>query len=280
MHACMHADTRRTTLITNAFGSSISQSPTTGYDRTPFNSTSMRKSLDVSSSEIVSRDSQQLPYTIRLTVGISASILVLAMLFIVLTVILWIYIKRKAARQKQYSEQHDGSHSIQDQSELFASANVYEQVHIHPSTQIIPSAESETISNTAWQPQADFDGIYSHIDTEQPKSETRAAEINTCDDPTYDIVGNENNKEKRKVSHDGAPISSNLNEDLIAHNDKASYLVETQNEPKLNEEALDGMYAVVDKKRKKDEDAPPVPPHTVEELYTAVAKNSKVKEIR
>ena len=44
------------------------------------------------------------------------------------------------------------------------------------------------------------------------------------------------------------------------------------NEPTRSEEALEEIYTV-NKKQKKD---PPVPPHTVEELYTAVAKNSKV----
>ena len=243
----------------------------------PFKNTSLSE-LCISSSAKVHASSKELQSTIGLTVGMSASILVLAVLLtmIILIVILWIYARRKAVRQKQYSEQHAGSHSLQDQSELPTSANVYEQVHLHPSTQITPSAESETISNTAWQPQSDFDGIYSHFDTERPKLETQGAEVNTCDDPTYDTVGNENNKEKSKISHDSAPVSSK-NEDLIAHNDKASYLVETLIEPKLSKEALEVMYAVVNKKRKKDEDAPPVPSHTVEELYTAVAKNSKVK---
>ena len=250
--------------------------PTSCY-HIPFKNTSVSE-LCISSSAKVHVSSQELPSTIGLTVGISASILVLAVLLIILTVILWIYARRKAARQKQYSEQHDGSHSLQDQSELPASANDYEQVHLHSSTPIIPSAESEAISNTAWQPQADFDGIYSHINTEQPKSEAQAAEINTHDDPTYDIVGKENNKEETKVSHDGAPVSSK-NEDLIAHNDKANCLVEALNEPKLSKEDLEEMYAVVNKKQKKDEDAPPVPPRTVEELYTAVAKNSKIKAI-
>ena len=259
-------------IITSQSSDHISRSPTTGYDHIPFNSTSISKSLG---DEKVSRSSQQLPYTLRLTVGISASVSVLAVLLIILTVILFICTKRKAVGQ---SEQHDGSHSIQDQSELPGSANVYEQVHIHPFVEITPSAESEAISNAAWQPQADFDGIYSHIDTEEPKSETRAAKANTDDDPTYDTVGKEINKEKNKVSRDGAPVSSK-NEDLIVHNDKASCLVETPNEPKLSKEALEVMYAVVDKKQKKDVDAPPVPPHTVEELYTAVAKNSKVKAI-
>ena len=46
--------------------------------------------------------------------------------------------------------------------------------------------------------------------------------------------------------------------------------------PKKTEEAIEGMYAVVNKRRKsqisEEEKAPPIPPHTVEELYAAVNK--------
>ena len=153
------------------------------------------------------------------------------------------------------------------------SASVYEQVHLNSSTDVIPSAESEAISNMPWEPQTDFHGIYSHIDTDMPNSATQETEVNTLDDPTYDVVGKENNKERSKVSHDGPPISSNSQDNRTFNNEASCLMVE--NEPKPIEEALEEMYAVVNKKQKKDKDDPPVPPHTVEELYTAVAKNSK-----
>ena len=243
---------------------------TSSCNHIPFKSTPISELLGISSSVNVHTSPQQLTFTIGLTVGISASILVLAMLLMILIVVVWTYARRRAVRQKQYSEHHDGSHSVQEQSELPASANVYEQVHLSPSTDITPSAES---GNMPWEPQTDFHGIYSHINTEKPDSATQETEMNTLDDPTYDVVGKENNKEGSNISHDGPPISSN-SRDHTAVNNKASSLVE--NEPKRSKEALEEMYAVVNKKQKKDEDAPPVPPHTVEELYTAVAKNSKV----
>ena len=252
---------------------SLSPTCTTGPYHIPFKNTAISELLGTSSSVNVSP--QQLPPTTGLIVGISASILVLAMLLMILIVLLWICNRKKATRQKRHSEQHDGSHSIQDQSELSASANVYEQIHLSPSTDIIPSAESEAISNMPWEPQTDFHGIYSHIDTVKPNTATQDTEVNTLDDPTYDIVGKENKKES-KISYDGLPVSSN-SQDCRVINNKASCLVE--NELKLGGEAIEGMYTVVNKKRKEDEDAdaPPVPPHTVEELYTAVAKNSKIK---
>ena len=41
----------------------------------------------------------------------------------------------------------------------------------------------------------DFHGIYSHINTDMPNSATQETEVNTLDDPTYDVVGKENNNE-------------------------------------------------------------------------------------
>ena len=246
----------------------MSLSPTTGYIHFN-NKSSVNKSLGISSSTFV----------VDVTVGISAPIFLLVVLIIILVATLWTYTRRRAARQKQCSansEHQDGLYSVQDWSELPVIANVYEQVHSNPSTEIIPSAENETISNTSRQPNMDFRAeIYSHINTEQPKSVTQKS---THDDPTYAVIGKGDDKEESKIGHDGPSISSNSH-DRTAINNKASCLVE--NEPKLGDEALDHeeMYAVVNKKRKEDEDADalPVPPHTVEELYTAVAKTSKVK---
>ena len=153
-----------------------------------------------------------------------------------------------------------------------------------PSTEFIPSAESEAISNISWQPQADFQGIYSHINTEQPCSISTIQENQTdtvetiLDDPTYAIVDNnrnDNSKEQHENdSHSGLPVPFNSQE-LNVTIDQASRTVE--NESKLREKALEATYAVVNKKRKNDEeDASPLPSHTVDKLYTAVNKNLKV----
>ena len=106
----------------------------------------------------------------------------------------------KATKQKQYSE---------EQSELPSSANVYEQVHLSKlssSTDVIPSAESEAISNVPWEPQTNFHGIYLHIDTDMPNSATQETEMNILNDPTYDVVGKENNKELVMMVHQFLPV--------------------------------------------------------------------------
>ena len=217
---------------------------------------------------------------VGLSVGVSVFILTLAMLIIVFIAVLWIHIRRKAARQKrQSSEYQDDPYSTlhlgeSNRSELQANANLYEQFHLSPSTEFIPSAESEAVNNISWQPLADFQSIYSRVDTEQPNTGPQETEEINLDDPTYAIIDKRNNKEESKISHGGQPVYSN-NQDLIVTNDKESCTVE--NEPKLREEALEAMYAVVNKKRKiNQEDTPPLPPHTVDELHTAVDKNSKI----
>ena len=97
-------------------------------------------------------------------------------------------------------------------------------------------------------------------------------------DLTYAIVDNnrnDNSKEQHENdSHSGLPVPFNSQE-LNVTIDQTSRTVE--NESKLREEALEAMYAVVNKKRKNDEeDTPPLPSHTVGKLYTAVNKNLKV----
>ena len=184
---------------------------------------------------------------------------------------------RKSAKQNSNLEHQDGPELPQ----VEANANPYEQVHL---SEFIPSAENEAISNSFWPPQADLQGIYSCIDTEHPspKPVTQVTKKTTFDNPTYATVDN-SRKENGKKQHindrqDGLPVPLN-GQDFTTPKDKASSLVE--NDPKLGDEALEEMYAVVNKKRKKDDhedaDAPPVPPHTVEELYTAVVKTPKVK---
>ena len=174
------------------------------------------------------------------------------------------------------------------------------------STEFIPSAEGEAISSmsTQLEPQADFHGIYSSIDTVQPKPVSQEMEEN---DPMYDVIGKGSNDNKHNDSHDGPSIVSNY-QDITKTKDTTSITEEgspstplhvvdiqaVQNDPKSNS-TVEGeetspiphsrdedltMYTVVKKnpkgKEKEDSEvAPPLPPHTVEELYTAVVKKPK-----
>ena len=236
--------------------------------------TGLSASISSSPSSCTKNCTEATPkYVVGLTAGLSTSILILVLLIIFLIAVLLIYNKiRKSAKQNPTLEHQDGPESPQ----LEANANPYEQVHL---SELIPSAESEAISNKFWQPQADLQGIYSCIDTERSyplaKPVTQVTEKTTFDNPTYDNSRKESSKEQEiNDRQDGLPVPLN-SQNFTSTNDKESSLVE--NEPKLGDEVLEGIYAVVNKKkREEDEDAPPVPPHTTEELYTAVVKTSKV----
>ena len=161
-------------------------------------------------------------------------------------------------KQKKDNEHQDGPFSILDQgesnqSQILANTNIYEQLHLSPPTEIIPSAENEAITNISWQPQMDF-----HSSQELE------------DDPTYAVVSN---KQQRKINHD--PVTLSLNQDIIiVTNEKAS--ADEDSKPKQGEDTLKEMYAVVKLKGEKEESASPIPPHVVDESYTqAVLQDAK-----
>ena len=198
----------------------------------------------------------------------------LVVFIIILVIVLQVYLRRKATKLRKDSEhQEDGQYSPHQEenindAQLQANENPYEQFHLSPSTEFIPTIENEPISNISWQPQVDYQGIYSCIDPEQPKPVTQEMEE---DDLMYDIVGKGNDKMQCIDSHDGPSVVSN---DIA--NDKASATDDSK--LKLGENTLAEMYAVVNNKLKieKEEGAPPIPPHVVDESYTqAVQKDPK-----
>ena len=189
---------------------------------------------------------------------VSAAFTILIAFGICLYIIWWSH-----ARQKQDSD-HQGAHSLRHretaQLELTANTNLYEQIHLSSSTKFIPSAGISSISS---QPQADFHGIYPCIDTGQPKSTSQELEE---DDPIYAVVGKGNHIEQHKDSHDGPPVLPN-NHNIAASDDKSSATDDSK--PKLGEDTLKEMYAVVNKKLKveKEENAPLAYPHMVDKSY-------------
>ena len=192
---------------------------------------------------------------VGLSLGISATILLLALVVIITIASLWINIRRKAAKQ-DHPHSTDQEENTQSQSQ--ANANVYEQFHLSPSTEFISPTGNEPISNIPWQSQAD---LHSSIDAGQPKPISQEME----EDPMYAAIEKGNNKEQHKDSHDGSPLHSN-NQNVAATYDKAS--ATDDSEQKLGEDALKEMYTVVSKNLRidKEESAPPIPPQVVDKL--------------
>jgi hypothetical protein len=99
------------------------------------------------------------------------------------------------------------------------------------------------------------------------------------DDPMYEVVRKGNEKEQSQIdenSHDGPSFLYN-NQDIATTNDKASATNYIEQKP--GEEALEEMYAVVNKKLKveKEEGDPSRPPHVINEYHSiqAVEKDPK-----
>ena len=209
-----------------------------------------------------------------LTIGISTSITALVAFIIILVVVLQVHPRRKATKLRKNSEyQGNGRYSPHEEenindAQLQATVNSYEQVHLSPSTEFITSTEYEPISNISWQPQADYQGIYSCIDMEQPNPVSQEMEE---DDLMYDVVGKGNDKMQYIDSHDGPSVVSNN-----ITNDEGSGTDDSK--PRVGENTLAEMYAVVNKKLKVEkEGAPPgIHSHVVDESYTqTVQKDPK-----
>ena len=263
-------------------------------------------SSNFSSTATTHVDKESTPFTaplVGISTGTSASILLLILFIIVIIAILWVTIKRKPGKQMHDCEHQHCSHSTYQDVNTQSQSN--EQFHLSPSNEFIPSAENKPTSNIIWQPQADYQGIYSCIDTEQPKPVSQEMEE---DDPMYDVIGKGNNKKQshiNKNSHDGPSVQILPNDQhATATSVKPSTTDDIEQKP--GEDALKEMYAVVNKKPKvaKEESAPPILPYVadhsiqkdpisdtsvdgeeaspisqchngVEELYTAVKKKPK-----
>ena len=220
-----------------------------------------------------------------LAIGVAASVLVLFIVTLTIFALLLVWKYKRTYQTKpdsdyedrvesSYSTLYKGSEQMQPQS-LQAHTELYDQTQLSPSTgqaEIVPENERKTNP----PPQTSYT-IYSGVDTNPH-----------C---LLNIATAEESKQMQDVATEKeADIAS----------------VPPRNYPKLKEEPkqrqdLEEMYAVVHKKSKKgkagaefektdtqisavkkkpkgnaakdEEEAPPLPPHTVEELYTAVQKN-------
>ena len=285
---------------------SITIIPTATSNHTNSTSTIVSLSLSSSTKNYAAQTPQSPSVTGLLVVGVSVPILIalLVVLIITMIVLLWNH-RRKSAKQKQTSEHHDGSYSTLNRGSSQAqiasgSANLYEQIQLSPSTgqtDIIPTAEGDNTSrNSTSQP--DIHHIYSSIDIEQsqpslnrPTQQVTALkqseEDNTMDGPTYAVVEKSRERNKEQMNEDdsgkeGPPVPpyNPLNHSILKQEAQSATL---RTDPKRQgEEDLEEMYAIVNEKPKMGEEEtapPPIPPHPVEELYTAIKKNPTAEAV-
>ena len=228
-----------------------------------------------------------------LAIGVATSVLVIFIVTLIMIVLLLVWKYKRTYQTKQdsdhdkvessYSTLYRGSEQVQPQSHHTEShAELYDQTELSPSTgqaEFVPKNER----NTTPPPQTS-NPIYTSVDTNPH-----------C---LFNIATTE-------------VLESKQMQDVATEREADIASVPTKNYPQLKDEPkqrqdLEEMYAVVHKKSKKgkasvefektdtqisdlctavkknpkgsaaedEEEAPPLPPHTVEELYTTVQKRN------
>ena len=239
--------------------------------------------------------------TIRITaIGVSIVILLIlsTILIIIVIALIWSY-KRRSAKQKlctdcSYSTLSRASGpQTRTRSTQENSSELYDQIHLSPSTgqtEYIP--KSENINNPFTTPQTDSHPIYStageeiaeHSSTLNATSQETSSQLplqiaheSTNEQPTYAAI-DKSKKKKFKAGEKELPVSSYAGHSSSAQKEKENTTKQDIRSPHtiVNEE----LYTAVKKKEKvcepkDEEEAPPIPPHTVEELYAAVQKKPK-----
>ena len=252
--------------------------------------------------------------TVIIAIGVSIAILLTlsTTLIIIVIVLIWNY-KRRSAKQKLNTDSSYSTLSRGTEQQVpiqHDSAELYDQIHLSPSTgqtEFIPKHESENINYPNAIPptynstnSTGDDIVYSSAlnvacQTTSQLS-TQKAHESTCEPPTYAAVDIKKRKLKKqtkkedskyKAAEKGPPVS------LYKHEASSSAAEGTHASPhrdlkKDNAEkhevnpphTIEELYTAVKKKPKgsvpkDEEETPPIPPHTVEELYTAVVKKPK-----
>lgn len=217
--------------------------------------------------------------------GIVLGILLLTVTILAIVLVLCLY-KRKRLQQKpnidasSYSTLCGGSDQQLQPQLLHTSLDDYSQIHLSPSTgqaEFISKTEAEKTTQlhnrsiVTDQPQ--------HIDKstvlDQPtctvlkKKESMHCGKNNICDKERDCETDQNSVELRQPS-----------EELYTAVKKVPKSKSGEEVPPIPPHTVEEMYAVVHKPKgivpQNEEEAPPIPqipPHTVEELYTAVQKN-------
>ena len=251
--------------------------------------------------------------TVITVIGVSTVLLLILSSALVLTVVVFRNYKRRSAKQELYTDHsystlsRGSEQQIQPRAIHCDSTELYDQVHLSPftgQTEFIPKCESTNINNPSTTLQNSHPTLSTAGDdrgehflalntahlatTPQPPSQNTYE--STCEQPTYTAVDKSKKEKvkkqtrkedsKCKVAEKEPHVSSYRNEVPSASMQEKKEKVKEQviNPPHTVEE----LYTAVKKKPKgsepKDEEdkIPPTPPHTIEELYTAVEKKPRI----
>ena len=247
--------------------------------------------------------------TVTIAIGVSTVILLIvsSTLIITVVVLIWNYKRKSSAKHtdSSYSTLNRGTgQQTQPQSVKQDSAQLYDQIHLSPSTgqtEFIPKSESANINNPSTTLQnshptylianddrvehsmalnAAYRGTISQLSSQKTHE-------STCMQLTYAAVDKSKNKFKKqtkkedskyKAAEKGPPVSPYEHKISSASMQETKGIAEKQES--YPSHTIEELYTAVKKKPKDsmpkdEEETPPIPPCTVEELYTAVEKNPK-----
>jgi hypothetical protein len=185
------------------------------------------------------------------------------------------YRKRSAKKEldtdTSYSTlNRDSGLQVQPQSTQQNSSDLYDQIHLSPSTgqtELIPKPQSENINIPHYN---------SHPIYHDKNSATNASEASHITSPlaTYAAIDKSNIKKKAK-KNDTKPTAAEKCTQM-ASSSKGAHAEGEDNPKKRGQKSLDDMYAPDHQDQEKvNSEQESDPPHSIEELYTAVKKKPK-----
>ena len=176
-----------------------------------------------------------------------------------------------------YSTLDRGAKQRTQPQSLNPPVKLYDQIQLSPSTDQLELIHSE---NTLILSSSESYQMQESTITET-NSDLLETEKSNLDSPTYAVVDKKKKKSKGKKEESKQEQDNKSQKGIHPEHLKAADPgdSDTTEKPKdQRQENLEEMYAVVHKKPKKCEeqdDAPPIPSHTIESLYATVQKKLK-----
>ena len=222
--------------------------------------------------------------TKNIAIGVSILILLtLSTILITVVILTWSY-KRRYAKQELYTDTLystlNRDSGVQVQPALYIqhdSAQFYDQIHLSPSTgqtEFIPKPQSENVNNLSYK---------SHPTHPKENSVTLSAESQTNPPQAiYAAIDKSKKKQVRKentnhtaIEKKSLPVSPYIQKESSS-TDKGAHAGGNDDPTMRSQKYLDNMCASDHKNQEKvSSEQESNPPHTVEELYTAVKKKPK-----
>ena len=236
-------------------------------------------------------------------IGVSIAILLILSTALITTVVLliWSY-KRRSAKQNtdsSYSTLSRGTgpwQQIQPQSIQHNSAELYDQIHLSPSTgqtEFIPKNEIENVNNPTHHHPTHSTSEHSVPLNAAPQNDSQLAPQNadwsSSEQPTYATVDKTKKKQlqiqtkkgdaKHNTAEKKGPPVSPYSREACSSADREAYATGKEDPIMITQKSIENMYASIDKDQKKENEVWEInPPATAEELYTAVNKKPKDEE--